>query len=79
MAIGGRAVYAIRDFQGELEVEGAGLGSGQTATIDAERKATGFGAQLGLNYKATDKLNIGLRYDSKVKLNFKTKSSFVRA
>lgn len=75
MAIGGRAVYAIRDFQGELEVEGAGLGSGQTATIDAERKATGFGAQLGLNYKATDKLNIGLRYDSKVKLNFKTKST----
>lgn len=76
LSLAGRAVYGIRDFKGSLEIKtGSGLGSGQTATIDAERRATGFGGQLGLNYKATEKLNIGLRYDSKVKLEFETKST----
>lgn len=45
-----------------------------TASIDSEREAYGFGGQFGLNYAPNDRLNIGFRYDTKVKLKFKTKS-----
>ncbi|MGL5350805.1 MAG: OmpP1/FadL family transporter [Cetobacterium sp.] len=44
------------------------------ASIDSERTAVGIGAQFGLNYAPNDKLNVGFRYDSKVKMKFKTKS-----
>lgn len=44
------------------------------ASIDSEREAYGFGGQFGLNYAVNDRLNIGFRYDTKVKLKFKTKS-----
>ncbi|MBC2853789.1 MAG: OmpP1/FadL family transporter [Cetobacterium somerae] len=44
------------------------------ASIDSEREAYGFGGQFGLNYAPNDRLNIGFRYDTKVKLKFKTKS-----
>ncbi|MGL5202070.1 OmpP1/FadL family transporter [Cetobacterium sp.] len=44
------------------------------ASIDSERTAAGIGAQFGLNYAPNDKLNVGFRYDTKVKLNFKTES-----
>lgn len=45
-----------------------------TASIDSEREAYGFGGQFGLNYAPNDRLNIGFRYDTKVKMKFKTKS-----
>ncbi len=81
-SIAGRVVRGKRDFTGKVE------GSIPVfpapfpklpirAEIDAEREAYGFGIQLGLNYLVTEKLNVGLRYDSKVKLNFKTDSSSV--
>lgn len=73
VAVAARGVYAKRDFSGELKIEG-GLGNGQSAIIDAERTATGFGGQFSINYAATPKLNLALRYDTKVKLKFKTDS-----
>lgn len=45
------------------------------ADIDSERNAWGYGFQLGLNYKATEKLNLAMRYDSRVKLKFKAKGT----
>ena len=45
-----------------------------SASIDSEREAFGFGGQFGLNYALNDRLNIGFRYDTKVRLKFKTKS-----
>lgn len=47
----------------------------KSLSIDAERKAYGFGGQFGLNYSPSDKLNIGFRYDTKVNLKFKTDST----
>lgn len=49
------------------------LNKGSTS-IDSEREAFGIGGQFGLNYAPNDKLNIGFRYDTRVKLKFKTKS-----
>lgn len=49
------------------------LANGLQADIDAKREAYGVGFQLGMNYKVNEKLNIGARYDSRIKLNFKSK------
>ena len=43
-----------------------------------DRTAWGLGAQIGLNYKATDRLNLAMRYDSRVKLNFKASGNEMR-
>lgn len=40
-----------------------------------ERNAWGYGGQFGLNYAATEKLNIGMRYDTRVKMDFRTDST----
>lgn len=40
--------------------------------LDAERTAYGVGGVLGFDYKATDKLNIGFKYESEVELYFES-------
>ncbi|RXZ28602.1 hypothetical protein EPT55_03210 [Fusobacterium necrophorum] len=45
------------------------------ADIDSKRTANGIGFVLGANYKVNEKWNIGMRYDSRVKLNFKAKTT----
>ncbi len=45
------------------------------ADIDSKRTANGIGFVLGANYKVNEKWNIGMRYDSRVKLNFKAKAT----
>ncbi|GLI55441.1 outer membrane protein P1 [Propionigenium maris DSM 9537] len=42
--------------------------------MEGERHAWGYGGQFGLNYAATEKLNIGMRYDTRVKMDFRTDS-----
>lgn len=69
-SLGLRAVYGLRVLKATTEVN-KNLGKG-SASIDSEREGYGFGFQLGLNYQATDRLNIGWRYDSKVNMKFKT-------
>lgn len=73
-SLGLRAVYGLRVLKATTEVN-KNLGKGNSlgsASIDSEREGYGFGFQLGLNYQATDRLNIGWRYDSKVNMKFKT-------
>lgn len=69
-SLGLRAVYGLRTLEASTSVKG--LNGLTVASIDSERTGYGFGFQLGLNYKATDRLNLGLRYDSKVNMDFKT-------
>ena len=74
-SLGLRAVYGLRTLEAstsamkpitpDIILKG-------DASIDSERTGYGFGFQLGLNYKATEKLNLGLRYDSQVNMKFKT-------
>lgn len=64
-----RGIYGKRTLKAKTEL------FGKSATIDSKREATGFGGQFGLNYAPNDKLNIGFRYDTKVKLDFETKSA----
>ena len=44
-----------------------------TLGIDTEDDADGIGGVLGVNFNATDKLNLALNYQTRVKLHFKTK------
>ncbi|MGL4567748.1 MAG: OmpP1/FadL family transporter, partial [Fusobacteriaceae bacterium] len=76
-----RIVKGQRNFKGSLNVDEIKSGIDPlveilngTATTDAEREAWGFGGQFGINYVATDRLNIGMRYDTKVRMNFETKA-----
>ena len=82
VSLGGRVVYGIRELKGNLNLKSKDsfvqgvldktIG-GIHADIDSKRTAWGYGVQLGLNYQATDRLNLALRYDSRVKMKFKAK------
>lgn len=78
MSLGLRAVYGLRTLEASTSFNGIAASQGFTgsASIDSERTAFGVGAQLGLNYAANDRLNIGFRYDSRVKLDFKTEATY---
>jgi len=73
-----RGVYGKRTLKAKARTNQLGTLVFKTdgAEIDSEREAVGFGGQFGLNYAPNDKLNIGFRYDTKVKLDFKTKSDY---
>lgn len=77
MSIAARAVLGMRNLKGDLNITAETNGSTLPihADIDSERTAWGFGGQIGLNYKASDRLNLALRYDSRVKMNFKASGS----
>lgn len=84
MSIAARAVLGMRNLKGDLNVEGthphSSVGYQKLhADIDSERTAWGFGGQIGFNYKATDRLNLALRYDTRVKMNFKASGSEKKA
>jgi len=45
----------------------------QTASIEYEETASGWGGFVGVNIAPTDELNIGIRYETKTELDFETK------
>ncbi|MGL5621079.1 OmpP1/FadL family transporter, partial [Cetobacterium sp.] len=73
-----RGVYGKRTLKAKAETNKAGsfVFGTNGAEIDSEREAFGLGGQFGLNYAPNDRLNIGFRYDTKVKLDFKTESDY---
>ncbi len=79
-SLSGRYIYATRDLKGNVtySYKRTGLGSaivGDTLEMDSKRKADGFGFALGMNYQLDDTTNLGIKYDSKVKLNFKSEAT----
>lgn len=78
LSAAGRLVYGIRELKGNIDLNGKLKDKREVqihADIDSERTAWGYGAQFGLNYSATERLNLALRYDTRVKLNFKAKGN----
>ena len=79
LSVAGRVVYGVRKLKGDIQIEGSQFlekHDENRATLDSERTAWGYGAQFGVNYKATERLNLAMRYDSRVKMNFKAKGSY---
>ncbi|MGX6591544.1 OmpP1/FadL family transporter [Cetobacterium ceti] len=70
-----RGIYGVRRLEAKANFKKPNSLFNGEASIDSERTAYGAGFQLGLNYAPTDRLNIGMRYDSQVNLNFKTKAN----
>lgn len=77
LSAAGRVVYGVRKLKGNINLKSSALPDRTLhADIDSERTAWGYGAQFGVNYKATERLNLAMRYDSRVKMNFKAKGSY---
>ena len=76
LSAAGRLVYGIRELKADLYINeknsGATLGY---AGIDSERTALGYGGQFGINYQATEKLNLAMRYDTRVRLEFEAEGT----
>lgn len=86
LSVAGRLVYGWRNLDAHLDatLHNVPNGTGGTianvplvADIDSERTAWGIGAQFGLNYAPNEIWNIGMRYDSPIKMEFEanTKST----
>lgn len=79
VAGGIRLIYATRALEGTGNFK---INSKQTLrtdipvniTLDAEREAYGVGGVIGFNYKPTDRLNIGFKYETEVELDFDAKN-----
>ncbi|RRD40034.1 aromatic hydrocarbon degradation protein [Leptotrichia sp. OH3620_COT-345] len=69
----GNASYSYNPLVGRV----IGL-SGNELHLDSERTASGIGGVIGFDYKPTDTLNFGLKYETPVKLKFKAKASEVK-
>jgi long-chain fatty acid transport protein len=69
----GRLVYGMRNLVSEADLTITTPMTGtseESISMDSERTAWGYGGQFGLNYRATERLNIGMRYDTRVVLEF---------
>lgn len=80
-SVGGgvRLIYATRELNGSGKFEINNLPFAKDpvpidVTIDAKREAYGVGGFIGFDYKPNDRLNIGFKYESEVKLDFEAKN-----
>ena len=79
VAGGIRLIYATRALKGtgnfDLDLSNNKMGKYNVdVTLDAEREAYGVGGVIGFNYKPTDRLNIGFKYETEVELDFEAKN-----
>ncbi|MBW2575735.1 MAG: outer membrane protein transport protein [Deltaproteobacteria bacterium] len=74
VSLGARYVDAGREFKGHATL-GVGAAPGvfdTTYRVDYEETGDGWGGIIGVNIAPTDKLNIGLRYETKTSIDLKT-------
>lgn len=77
VAGGIRLIYATRELEGsgKFKIKNSPLGEIPVdVSIDAKREAYGVGGVIGFDYKPNDRLNIGFKYESEVKLDFEAKN-----
>lgn len=80
VAAGVRYIYAMSTIEAQLTLKdptdvAKALDpdiTSETLQIDVDEEAQGFGGILGVNFNATDKLNLALNYQTRVKLDFET-------
>ena len=81
VSLGGKYVYSVRKLEGDAEYsfyKGNPIGAsinGNELHIKSKREADGFGGVLGLNIRVNENLNIGMKYDTPVKLTFDTNAT----
>ncbi len=75
-SVGGRYIRGINKTKANITLTESLLSAPDAnVTVDYATYANGFGGVFGVNYKATEKLNIALHYETRVKLNFETEDN----
>lgn len=78
VALAARYIYAVWTYEGEATYEllaGVTPAANTTLELDSEQTASGFGGIIGVDIKPIKNLNIGLRYETKTKLEFEADTS----
>jgi long-chain fatty acid transport protein len=79
VSLGARYTDAQTEAKGNVTINASnpfpvpGVNDDVAASVDYETEADGWCGIIGLNIAPSDKLNIGMRYDSKTKLDFEQK------
>lgn len=71
IALGVRYISASNESEADAVFTDA-LGGRHHYKLDTEDTASGFGGIIGLNYRLNEKMNIGMRYETRVSLTFET-------
>ena len=78
VSLGTRYIDAYNDYDTSLQVQPSSTGAGapfnqvdRTARLKFEEDADGWCGIIGVNIAPTEKLNIGLKYETKTSLSFK--------
>ena len=74
VSLGARYVDASREFKGHATLRGANpfVPAETTLRVDYEETGHGWGGIFGVNIAPTEKLNIGLRYETKTSIDLRT-------
>lgn len=73
VSLGARYITATRDAKGSMTISAPTAVvpmPNQTANIDYDQEAQGWGAIIGLNIAPNDRWNIGIRYETETPLDF---------
>ncbi len=75
VSLGTRYIDATSELKTSLQVQPSALGVGigqvdRTANLEYEETSDGWCGIIGVNIAPTEKLNIGLKYETKTRLNF---------
>ena len=71
VSLGARYVDASREFKGHATLLGTVYGD-ITPQVDYEETGHGWGGIIGVNIAPTEKLNIGIRYETKTSIDLRT-------
>lgn len=72
-SIGGRYIIANNHTKASMIFHG--VSPDHLMSVDYKNEARGFGGIIGLNYSFSEKLNIAVHYETKVKLEFEAKDN----
>lgn len=72
-SIGGR--YIIANNKTKAEMVFHGTSPDRIMSVDYKNEARGFGGIIGLDYSVSDKMNVAVHYETKVKLEFEAKDN----
>jgi len=72
VSVGARYLKGINKTEAGMELAGSAALSNSPFSVSYNAYANGFGGVFGVNYKATDRLNLSAHFETKVKMEFET-------
>ena len=72
VSVGARYLKGINKTEAGMELAGSAALPNSPFSVSYNAYANGFGGVFGVNYKATDRLNLSAHFETKVKMEFET-------